>query len=268
MFVVTGSPRSGTGYASLLFKVLTIPCTHEAVYKPRAALDDVCKWFDETHIKGDSSFLAWAFFGVNPRPVTVLHQLRDPWKVIDSLAYRNDLLPVRAPADPGKDSFRRAIRAYAPSVFEHRCDVCRAAEMWVVWNELIEDAAHTHDLEIYRYRLEDVSVPLIATLLDKLDVYREEEEIQNAISSVPRNVNAGKQLNFGLKITNPDILAAIQKAKPGIDPIIRTAIKTDTPRTPAQLAEKLPADLLGRVNELAERYGYPQTQLSNQKESS
>lgn len=256
MFVVTGTPRSATGYASLMFSALNIPCSHEQVFRPRSALQDILKWYEAGGDRGESCWMAWVFLGCLPGPITVLHTVRDPWQVVDSLAHRNDLVQPDAVVDRGKAAMRDVIRVYCPEVYEHDNAIDRAAAMVVHWNRRIEEAVERNGCTYHRYRVEDVDGPMIRRMLGWLDLYRDQQEIDRALTEVPRNVNAGRCLEHNIRITNPEILAVIKAVAPEREPVIQTAMRTDRRRTPDELEANMNAELCEELNALAERYGY------------
>ncbi len=257
MFVVTGTPRSATGYASLLFSELGVPCTHEQLFRPRACLQEVLEWSAAGGDKAESSWLAWAFLGMLPKPVPVLHTVRNPWKVIDSLAHRNDILPEGACIDKGKVAYREAVRAYCPQVYEHEDAVNRAAAMVVLWNERIEDAALNADCKYIRYRVEDLDATQVAAVLDFVGIWRDATEINRALAAVPKNVNGGKNIEYGIPITNPVLAGYLKKVAPEANLVIERAFSESKPLGRDGLAAMLEPELRDGVEELADRYGYP-----------
>ena len=257
MFVVTGTPRSATGYASLLFTALSVPCSHERIFRPRTSLLEVLEWYAEGGEKGESSWLAWVFLGVMPGPIPVLHTVRNPWNVVDSLAHRNDILPEEADLDEGKKTFRETVKAYCPEVLEYSTGVDRAAALVIHWNRKIEEYACRNGCEYHRYRVEDIkSRRQVERLLGYIGIPRNETDIERALNEVPFNVNAGKNIEYNLEITNPFILEAFQKMVPDIKPVISRAMKTAEYKTSEELENNMSLELRVGLNEIAERYGY------------
>ena len=254
-FVVTGTPRSATGYAALLFRDMAIACTHERVFKPRGALIDILDWYDSAS-SGESSWLAWAFLGVLPGRVPVLHTVRDPWKVVDSLAHPNNILPKRASLDRNKQQFRECIRRYCPAVFDYDGDIDRAAALVVHWNARIEEAVERFDCPYTRYRVEDISESTVSGLLEAVDVYRDDAEIRGALERIPNNVNAGQTLQYNLEVVHPEIRDALKKAAPNVRPIVDVAITDEKPLSPDELEARMAPELVEQLNTLAAEYGY------------
>lgn len=256
MFVVTGTPRSATGYASLLFKELQIACTHERLFRPRACLYEVLEWYAEGGDKADSSWLAWVFLPLLPGPLPVLHTIRNPWAVIDSLAHRNDLIPREAELDRGKQLFRDVIGWYCPRVAEYDSALNRAAVLVIDWNQKIEAHCRALPLPYRRYQVEQLDATELADILDWLGIYRDEHEIARALERVPHNVNVGRRIEYNVEITNPLVKAYVAEVMPGITPTIARVLSNDQFRPQEELASQLAVELRESVEELCERYGY------------
>src|ERR1035441_10724198 len=75
-FVIVGTGRSGTKYASELFSQLGIPCGHESFFDPGHAAQD--------NLAGDASFGVVPF--LNKFSGVVFHQVRHPLSVLSSIA--------------------------------------------------------------------------------------------------------------------------------------------------------------------------------------
>lgn len=254
-FVVTGTPRCGTGYTSLLLSAAQIPCTHEDVFCPRATLDDLLDWYAADNA-GESSWLAWAFLGCLPGPVMVLHQTRDPWQTVDSLANRNDLLAADAKCGTRIGMFRKVIRAHCPEVFEHESDIDRAGQMVLSWNLKIEQQAARLHCDYHRYRIEDVNRNWFDRLCGWVGVYPESGVLARALATTPTNVNEGKTLDLGMEITNPVILDAFTECFPGTPPVIDYALSKKTKRTRNEIEDGMAGELRDALEALAARYGY------------
>jgi len=257
-FIVTGTPRTATGYATLFFRELNLPCTHERIFRPRGTLAEILDWYKHGD-SGESSWLAWVFLGLLPGPVPVLHTTRNPWAVIDSLAYRNDLIPKEARVDRGKQQLRNAIELYCPDVMRYDDPIDRAAAFVLAWNKHIVSTVAHYECPYLRYRAEDMGGEQVKAMLEFIDEYRDSYEIDNALANVPRNVNAGKRLEHGVEITNPAILDVLAKVAPSAPPIIDCAMQVDVPRTPDELEENMNPRLREALGELAKDHGYART---------
>lgn len=254
-FIVTGTPRTATGYASKLFKALNVPCTHEQVFRPLGTLTDVLEWYENAD-SGESSWLAWAFLGLLPGPVPVLHTTRNPWAVVDSLAHRNDMIPREATTDPRKTKYRDAIVAYCPDVIAHEDDVNRAATFVLAWNKHITSAVAQNECPYLRYRVESMDARQVKGMLEFIDVYRDSFEIGAALRNVPQNVNAGKRLHFNIEVTTPQIREVMQKIWPDREPVI-DVLKTEEPRrTRDELEQVMEPHLRDALRRLAREQGY------------
>lgn len=256
-FLVTGTPRAATGYASLLFRELAIPCTHERIFKPRGCLDDVLTWYKGADGgSGESSWLAWAFLGMLPEAVPVLHTTRNPWSVVDSLAHRNDLIPKETKRDRGKQKMVDAIEAYCPEAFAFDGAIDRAAAFVLGWNRKIEKAVIQHGCPYHRYRVEDLDAKGIGEILDFIGVYRDDSEIEEALREVPSNVNGGKQVDYDVTIVNPQIVEAIKRVRPDIPPVAGCVISRGQRTGAKELGEHMDSHLREALNALAVEQGY------------
>jgi hypothetical protein len=149
-FVVAGTGRSGTGYASELFTRLGLPCGHEDVFGP---------WGPTSRFREDD----WTARGM----------ARWAWK---------------QPRSPEQE-LRRLVRAATPNTFRHLREPHRCATHWVDWNLLIEEADRLDHLRYVRYRLEDLDAALVRALLAKVGSLTSPDP-RDVLESLPRRVNS------------------------------------------------------------------------------
>jgi hypothetical protein len=152
------------------------------------------------------------------RPGTVvLHQVRQPLHVIRSVAdygiaddshlgfsLRHDVLrrsvvslerraaAIGLPVRPRSGSlleYRRMTAGFRPRVFEAESRLGRAARYWVEWNRAVEEGAGEAALPYRRYRVEDLDAPLLVELLALVGHEIDEERCQEALDSIPRDIN-------------------------------------------------------------------------------
>lgn len=256
-FIVTGTPRSATGYASLLFRELAIPCTHERIFKPRGAMADVLDWYEHADA-GESSWLAWAFLGLLPGKVPVLHTMRNPWAVVDSLAHRNNLLPREAQAnrDRGTRKLVDAMKAYCPEAFAYDGDIDRAAAFVVGWNRRIANAIELYQFPYRRYRVEELDAERIDELLTFIGAYRDAREIDSALQNVPSNVHRGKRIHHNVEISNPQIVDALKAIAPDVSATINQFMTEDIRRGADELGSQMDPMLRDALYALADEQGY------------
>jgi hypothetical protein len=171
-FVVTGTGRSGTGYAARLFSNAGLPCGHEEVFGPLPGLRDpevrplprrptlrarvhlsrVAVEYRQrrTELLGDASWMAVPRLGRFRGAVFL--QLRDPLKVVSSFQGTRFFMPER---------HRQRQTRYALKYFEPVGDpVLDAMRWWVQWNERAEQWA------TLTYRLEDISPELVDRMIE------------------------------------------------------------------------------------------------------
>ena len=180
-FVVTGCPRSGTGYTAQLFRALGISCGHEAVFGRRQGLGR--EPIDWSKFVGDSSWLAVPCLPLDG--VIVLHQVRDPLEFVRSLVGIR-FLEDPDPPPPRREQFVEfveVVRRHAPEVFEPETQVERAALLWETWNR----RAETH--ATITYRLEDLDEELLVRLGRLLELPIHEDAARLALATVSRRVN-------------------------------------------------------------------------------
>lgn len=133
MLIVTGTPRSGTGFMSQLLTKAGIPCGHEQIYG-----------FEGGHRvvdpKAESSWLAAPHL---KKHKDIVHIVRDPLKVISSQK---------------KYEFLHDNGDFAKYAYEHCPGILikkgfdRYMYFYIKWNEMIEE--HTDR----RYKVEEIDV--------------------------------------------------------------------------------------------------------------
>lgn len=132
-YVVTGTGRCGTGYAARLLSSAGVPCGHEALYG-LSGPDFQAAEATDPGIAADSSWLAAPFLKHLPDGVQVLHLVRHPQMVVDSLMRIRFFSGDVSRYQPYLDFARRHLRFL--NKFETELE--KAAYFWLVWNRLIE----------------------------------------------------------------------------------------------------------------------------------
>ena len=254
-FVVTGSPRSGTRYTAKLMAALGLPCDHEKTLRPRATVVEVAKW-PKLDI-GESSWMAWSLLPVMVGyDIPVLHTIRNPWKVIDSLTNRNHILNPLVSCDSALQGVRELINLYLPDLFDREQRVDRAAALVLGWNQLIVDHVPNRILvpvdKLDAYRLGDV--------LYQMGISRDGRKIQAALDEVKTNTNSGYTVDSVPGVSDPDVAKWIAQyaAEQNCDRVLTRRIRdVAASETPEQLAERMDPALLEQVNRYADRHRYP-----------
>ena len=171
-FVVVGSGRSGTRYASALFDALHIPCGHEAVFSAHQP--------SARRLIGDASF------GVVPYldefKGVVLHQVRHPLSVLASMLATNFF-----DRPENYDPYYRLITSVIPTIDRLDSQMLKAMHFIVVWNKLCEDEA------VLRWRLEDLTAETICRATEVVGHKRTLADCRDAIAIVPRGINRLEQ---------------------------------------------------------------------------
>lgn len=210
-FVVTGCARSGTGYTAALFNELGMQCGHDEVFGPRREGFTGFRPF-----LGESSWMTAPFLARLPEGTVILHQVRDPAKVIASLMstrfFHDDPVETlrRKMARIAKTSGKRAVqtmtgareraqfrtrrdyvefaRMHTPEVFSYRKPLARCARYWALWNQLAETNAGVHELVYLRYRIEDLDSHLLSRIVQAIGASPRVDPAV-ALSRVPTNTN-------------------------------------------------------------------------------
>lgn len=159
-FVVTGTGRSGTGWAAEVLTRLGHPCGHESYFdmhpepKRQATPRFPSKAGAQSGpLEGDSAFAAGAYLARLPRDTAILHLLRDPLDVLNSwvgthfLAYACDCHPA-APFHHLNGKYARWMMMQLPSLAEVPLDdeVGRTVRWITGWTRKINARAQLHGL--------------------------------------------------------------------------------------------------------------------------
>jgi len=223
--------------------------------RPMAQVVDVLRWYRAAE-HGEASWMAWTLLPLLPGPVPVLHMIRDPWQVIDSLTNRNSILRTSELPPKSMQSIRDTIDAYLPDVLTHDNRVDRGAAFVVGWNRLI--AERVPDRAVFcADRLDKGS---LRALLAHIHASADDGLIERALAEVPVNTNAGYTVIDTVGVTDPHVAEFIRQYadQHNISTVFTRRIKNQPDRqTPAELAEQMSPALLEKVNQFAEMYGYP-----------
>lgn len=266
-FIVTGTPRSATRYAAVLFDRLGIPCTHEQYCNQNKRLIDVVRWHESQEgTRGDSSWLGWTFLGMMPSPIVVFHCRRNPWAVIDSLAHRNRIVNFDCEASEIVGSLRETMNAYCPSVASYDEPIDRAAEFMLRWNESIESALETYGNTItaMSYCVEHLDLPTVNCMLTLLGESRDEDVIRHALDPELHQTNRGRVSTTNIdpsEISNPAVADWIKEYCQGQITSFQRIGFTDEKMTADDLAQVMNPELLAEVNTYAKRFGYETTEV-------
>ncbi len=258
-FIVTGTPRSATRYSANLLDALRVPCTHEHTLRPLAPVVDVLQWWQESK-SGESSWMAWTLLPLMPDAVPVLHTIRNPWLVIDSLANRNSILRPDQLRTDVMTGIRRTIDTYLPEVFSRTTRIDRAAAFVLGWNRLIGERVPDR----FVYHVERLDVPTVCNMLEYLGVSRSDAEIAKALATVSTEVNGGYSIADAPRLSDPLVARWVEQyaKENGFAGVVPRVMK-DVPdrQTPAELAEKMSPEMLDQVNQYASRHGYPTVEV-------
>ena len=260
MFVITGSPRSGTRYMSRLMTALGLRCDHEVSLRPLATAVDLARW--PTLGVGESSWMAWCVLPLMVgRRIPVLHVIRNPWDVIDSLTNRNHILNPLVPNETQLQSVRELINAYLPDLFARERRVDRAAAMVVGWNRLIAEQVPSR----FVYHLEQLDVPTVRKVLAFIGDEKDDATIEDALATVSTSTNSGYTVDTVPGVSDPDVARWVsQYAREQNCDLIKTMKIRDVAgrQSPEELIESMNPVLADEVNEYAAGHGYSTYELA------
>lgn len=203
-YVVVATPRSGTGFISEVLKNLGLSCGHERFYGPQRAKPGMHVrnpfkkeyWYGKRNTLGDSSWLAVPFLSELPKGSTIIHQVRDPLKSLNSMIH-TQCLDWDQDIDPDQ-------KMYAEFIFNHMKDhkwpkdpLGRAQLFWVKWHKMI--LKETKRSNYLFSRVEDIDRQFVRSVIasiGKKDVT--DTDIDRAITSVDVKFNRkrGKPMNY------------------------------------------------------------------------
>lgn len=132
--IITGCPRSGTGYIAKLFTHAGIPCGHEQKYYNYQSVNLT------SHVKNPQAESSWLAIPHLHKYKNILHIVREPMKVISSMMNVDFL-------QEGEMEF---VAEALPDILKLE-GIERYVYFWTQWNMLIEK--HTDK----RYRIEDIN---------------------------------------------------------------------------------------------------------------
>jgi len=254
-FVITGTPRSATKYSSKLLSELGAPCSHERVLRPETSVVNVLRWLDQDDVPGESSWMAWTVLPLLPEPIPVLHVIRDPWLVIDSLANRNSILDVDQMKTKDMLAIRDMLKTYLPDVLSWPNRIDQAASFVLGWNRLIA-LAHPDRFVFYPDRLD---LRVLRGMLHHVGIERTDKDLIVQRDRVSTAINKGYTVNDITELSDPVVARAIEEyaKNNGFTEIFARQIVDKTEyQTPEEVAEAMAPDLLEQVNEFAAAHGY------------
>src|ERR1039458_1320553 len=159
-FVIVGTGRSGTKYASELFSQLGIPCGHESFFDPGHAAQD--------NLAGDASFGVVPF--LNKFSGVVFHQVRHPLSVLSSIA-ATKFFESPVPYLP----YLELIEDCLPEIRQFADPILKAVYYVVRWNRMCEAIAQL------RWRVEDLDAKTLRRAAEIVGFTRTHAECASAL---------------------------------------------------------------------------------------
>jgi hypothetical protein len=192
--IITGCPRSGTGYMAEVLTRSGLQCGHENVF------DLECKPFT---IQADSSWLAAPRLFAHGRDY-VVHLTRHPLLVIESL------LRIGFWHHAASRPYRKFVIQYTGKL---SCSpLMQSMYLWVSWSTMAETYADK------RLKVETLTAKDIAGILRTAGVQPDIGKVSAALLNVPRNWNT-KDRGFG---SGPLTAGALQAANSALYDTMRT----------------------------------------------
>jgi hypothetical protein len=167
--LVAGTLRCGTAYTAQVLNLIGIPCGHGWVYSPQNV-----RRYPEIELLGDASPLAAPF--VRDFNGLVLHQVRNPLKVIGSLLSSTLFQHPRASGSEGE-----SLALHFAFTGDLLSDAMR---YYTDWNTRCE--RHNNYL---RYRIEDLDAGLLGRIAGLIGHEVEDRTIRRALEMVPTDAN-------------------------------------------------------------------------------
>lgn len=180
-FLLTGSGRCGTGYTSNLLTELGYDCGHEVAFDWKTLANNT--WPVPFALRGcDSSWLAMPVMSQLPPETVILHQVRNPVKVVRSLMGIRFLSPEQRASDP----YSRIADTVAQCP-DDELEACM--HFWTEWNAQIEERAAGRPYR--RFRVEDIDAFLVREIVSLIEPDRAltDREIDIALAAVPNTFN-------------------------------------------------------------------------------
>lgn len=157
-YLVTGTGRSGTGYASKVLQSAGIGCGHETVFGPQGL-----EYAEKVagRVDADSSWLAAPFLDLPVlEGVQIIHLTRHPKHVIESLLrihLLDDRVEVHKP-------YRDFAYRHLPGLRKIEDAVLKCVYFYVHWNLMIEDRARLGGRVLARRQAEGPAEKLVEAL--------------------------------------------------------------------------------------------------------
>jgi len=152
--VVTGTGRSGTGFAASWLTSAGLPCGHEAFFTFTGWDGAVNLMRRRPELVAESSWLAAPWLD-KPQlsDALLIHQVRHPRKVAESCMLQS----------PGcTPPYLSYMEAHCPIIAAYDDDLNKAVARWIFWNRMIDDAGVGRPS--YLWRVEDGEAGVLAWL--------------------------------------------------------------------------------------------------------
>lgn len=195
-YCVTASPRSGTRYIAAVLNKLGLNCGHEFyigfAHYPNLRLITEAK----LEFFGDSSWISAPFLRLLPENSWILHQVRDPVKMLNSCLVTDGGRFKQFPAvkNPYHDfAFSMVDTSGWPTDKGIEQAKIREQLWWIQWMNLIEREKQYRPDRYIRYRVEDVDKPFLIDLINKLNPPEPLKEF--AISQIDKALETSKTIN-------------------------------------------------------------------------
>lgn len=177
-YLVTGTGRSGTVGLAIALTSVGIPCSHERFFHGNSLEEALCLMEanggknslcsqhcglpgQTDRVAAESSYMTAPYLGAPCfAATTVIHAVRNPWKVI--LSFLNNVQFFRGEPEHEHERF---VYSVLPQLHEIGNSVDRAVYYYIRWNRLIETLSRKRRFGRYIFhRIEDGPEPLLRKL--------------------------------------------------------------------------------------------------------
>lgn len=199
--VVTGTGRSGTGFASKWLTSIGIPTGHEVFYGPWEMPMTLRMLRTRLlFLRGESSWLAAPMLDSEPiKDALLVHQVRHPKKMLESC--------LRKP-NSGAPRYAAYMEHHLPRMTAYEDELSRMACQYVYWNQMVEDSCEGR--EHYFWRVEDGTDGLLRWLDAKGLVDAEKINPAQVFTNTKWNHKIGPEKFARLEDIDPEVRLALE----------------------------------------------------------
>lgn len=199
--VVTGTGRSGTGFAARWLSSIGLPSGHESFFDHRGLEHALLMLASRYHhYVGECSWEAAPFLSSAPlRDAFVVHQVRHPKKVAESC--------LRVPPS-WSPHYAEYMERHLPLMRDYESTLDKAICRWIYWNQMIEQAVRSRVSHFWR--IEDGTDGLLEWLDKQGLVEAEKINPVRMFSNTRHNHKHGPERIARLDDIHPSLVQPLQ----------------------------------------------------------